>query len=96
MIGALAEQINKIGSSKAEMVLGLLGVNNSAIWNSRLSYWINDDNHANASTFYNQALNPVYTFSARGLGPLKEVWTVYSNGTSATPSIVQTINAREI
>lgn len=96
MIGALAEQIDKIGSSKAEMVLGLLGVNNSAIWNSRLSYWINDDNHANASTFYNQALNPVYTFSARGLGPLKEVWTVYSNGTSATPSIVQTIDAREI
>jgi len=73
VIGLLMELIDKEAKKRQEKIIGILGVNKCFTWNSKLCYWINDDHHPNAQTFYNQALNTVFSSSTRGYNSLKEV-----------------------
>lgn len=40
-------------------------LNKNADWNSKLCRWINDDHHANAQTYFNQALNTLFNYAVR-------------------------------
>ncbi len=61
-------------------IVGLLGVNRCANYNSKLCRWLNSpsDEHGK-DTFYNQALNPLANYSARALLDLKSSWQCVIN-----------------
>jgi len=75
LLGLLSELVDKEAKTKEEKLVGMLGVNRCADFSSRLSKWnINKD--IPDVTFYNQALNTLYNYGARGLPFLTSVWYV--------------------
>ncbi len=75
LLGLLSELVDKEAKTKEEKLVGMIGINKVADWSSKLSMWnanINKPDH----TFYNQALNTLYNYGARGLPFLTSVWYV--------------------
>ncbi len=57
-----------------EKILGLLCLQKINDWNSKLCRWINDDHHANAQTFFNQALNTLMNYASRSWSAMADAF----------------------
>lgn len=97
-VGLFNKAVYEHHETKEEAVLGLLGVNRLADYNSKLSRW-----HSGASaekseqTFYNQALNTIFNYGSRALTALKTVWFMNINNEQINgESIVKSSDARNI
>lgn len=71
--GLIFEKASALSKNKQENIIALLGVNKLVDWNSKLSIW-NTITCTGQNTFFNQALNPLYNFSVRGLSSLYTTW----------------------
>jgi adenine-specific DNA methylase len=79
------------------LVAGIIGLQKCADWNSRLCRWINDDHHANAQTYYNQALNTMTNYAARSWSQLEEmIIASYANSEIIARSDISVSDARSI
>jgi len=73
--GLFNKIVAEMAGSKEELVVGLLGINKLANWNSKLCGWINDGaNEKGRDTFYNQALNTFYNGLSRTISTLDTTW----------------------
>ena len=80
-----------------QLASGLIVLQKCADWDSRLCRWINDDHHANAQTFYNQALNTITNYAARSMTQLEEIVTAaYTGGEIIAMSSVSASDARSV
>lgn len=71
LLGTIAEEARKLaGANTALAAQGLLALNRSANFNARLSPW-QAGRDQSIWTFYNQALNTLWNFSARGVSALE-------------------------
>lgn len=75
-IGILAKIVDEESTTIKEKVIGLLGINKCANFNSKLSKW-RTEREIPADTFYNQALNTLYNYGARGSEILKSTFAFY-------------------
>ena len=74
-IACFVKNIHKHAKSRIEYVIGLLGLNKIANWNSLLCSWNPGvGNEKGESVFYNQALNPMYNHATRTTASLKTCW----------------------
>jgi hypothetical protein len=74
--GLFQELIHKLANNEKMKVYAILGMNALTDWNSKLSRWIYYDNHTNAQTMYNQALNTFYNYSVRTCITIEEMFLV--------------------
>lgn len=72
--GLISSTMKHLAKDTKELAIGLIGLNRTTDWNSKLSRWHTDDTHTNAQTFYNQAFNTLFNYSVRAFSPLKNVW----------------------
>lgn len=73
--GLFVQKISEMAKTNDELVMGLLGINKMADWDSKLARW--DSAPASekvAQTFSNQALNTIFNFPAKGIQSLKTSW----------------------
>jgi putative DNA methylase len=73
--GLFMQKISEMAKTNDELVMGLLGINKMADWDSKLARW--DSAPASekvAQTFSNQALNTIFNFPAKGIQSLKTSW----------------------
>lgn len=98
LIKLFVDNVFKIAKNKKEFVIGMLGIMKIADWNSKLCIWINDDNHPNTHTFYNQALNPLYNFGVRSTLTIPTIWNfdIKAYSTNDEQSNVKLSDARVI
>lgn len=76
---SLLTKITFESESKYFNIVGnLLGVGRCCNWNSKLCHWINQRENA-AQTFYNQALNTLFNFVARGSDNLRTSYNMNLN-----------------
>jgi adenine-specific DNA methylase len=76
LLGTIAEEGRKLAGTDTRLgALGLLMSGRCADWNSRLSRWHESYNKME-NTFYNQALNTLWTYGSRSVLALREeiVW----------------------
>lgn len=77
MHGLLMEIANQKANNQEERVISLLGINSCANWNSKLCYWLSSrKGGGGASTFVNQALNTMFTYTTRTILSLYLSWTL--------------------
>ncbi|MBP6949078.1 MAG: DUF1156 domain-containing protein, partial [Candidatus Pacebacteria bacterium] len=60
IVGLLLQKSMELAKTKKEIVVGILGVNHNANWNSKLSRWDSGKSPSVKDTFSNQALNTLY------------------------------------
>ncbi len=90
------EAIESLASNNLEKVLGVLGVNKLADFNSKLCRW-HSRNSQTAQTFYNQALNTLDNFAGRGMSANYIIWKTDLNNYPFTPQFkIETKDARKI
>lgn len=78
--GLLMEQADNIVASKEEKVALLLAINSCANWNSKLCYWLAPrKGGGGASTFVNQALNTMFTYTVRPTLAIYSSWMLEIN-----------------
>lgn len=83
--------------SVIERTAGLLCLQKCVDWNSQLCRWINDDHHANAQTFFNQALNTLFNFASRSWYSMHELFSMQCQGLNITiESNVKLTDARNV
>ena len=95
----LSKLHNKILAAKEKLKsgAGIISFQKCTDWSSRLCRWINDDHHANAQTFYNQALNSMINYATRSLSQLEEIIAIDFKGYEIlSNSEVITADARAI
>lgn len=95
LLGTIAETARKVaGADTALGVLGLLMLGRSAERNSRLVRW-DPSRDESSQTFYNQALNTMWSYGGRTLQTLSEqlCWTPLPTAARA-PSTVKVSDAR--
>lgn len=73
ILGLFSEKITEIAKSKDELVIGMLGLNKCADWNSKLAIW-NTARDVVQATYTNQALNTLYNHATRSLASLYPTW----------------------
>lgn len=98
LIGLFNLKVVENYNSNKEAVIGLLGINKIADYNSKLSRW-----HSGASaekseqTFYNQALNTIFNYGMRALPSLKSVWFMNINNEFInSDAVIQISDARDV
>lgn len=75
--GLFVKKIIELATSKNELVMGLLGVNKFANFNSKLSMWVNGAGVEKVvHVFTNQALNTFYNYGCRPFLDLKNLWFI--------------------
>lgn len=75
IIGLFIKVIDEIASNEKEVVIGLLGVNKIADWNSKLCVWHSGGHVENPqNTFLNQALNTLNNYGTRALINVLNTW----------------------
>lgn len=91
------ESVYKLHKNKNELVLGLLGINRIADYNSKLSRW-----HSGAQaekseqTFYNQALNTIFNYGTRAMSFTHTAWFMNINNERIhVHSFVDCVDARD-
>ncbi|NMA75029.1 MAG: DUF1156 domain-containing protein, partial [Bacteroidales bacterium] len=95
--GLLLELTDKLAENQKQMVVGLLGVNKSADWNSKLSMWDNGKSPSVKNVFYNQSLNTLFNYGCRGLQLYKTIWFYNINNFQIdSKTKVEPLNATEI
>ena len=78
--GLFSKYVDELSKTKKEYAIGILGINKISNFNSKLSRWASLREH-NIDTFYNQALNPLYDYSARAMSQLNNTWNFDINNT---------------
>ncbi|MEK7720262.1 MAG: anti-phage-associated DUF1156 domain-containing protein [Bacteroidota bacterium] len=73
--GLFAEIFDSLKEDKNELVLGILGLNRIADFNSKLCRW-HSRNTQIAQTFYNQALNTLDNYAAKGMSAQYIIWII--------------------
>lgn len=63
--GMLIREITNQSSSQLGTVFGMLGIGRCSDWNSKLCRWVPSYDKS-AQSFYNQALNTLFTYTVRG------------------------------
>ena len=98
MHGLFMEQIDKFANCSEEVVIGLLGCNRLANWNSKLSQWsAYHTQECGLQTFYNQALNPFYNYTTRALSGVDATWMFNINNSEIeSQNSVKISDARSI
>ena len=77
IIGLLAEKSVSLSSDKHCMVANLLGIGRLSNWSSRLCRWHTGLAHDKGEdVFSNQALNTLFNYCCRPLGPLRVSWRI--------------------
>lgn len=94
----LLQTIEKLSNGDSNlMVTGLLGVNQTLNFGSRLSPWQNDDTHLSQQTFYNQTLNTLFNYACRPFSGYKSIFLLNpANKYIADKGSVQVCDAREL
>jgi putative DNA methylase len=77
-LGLFMESTDKLSKTQNESVVGLLGINKCADWNSKLSIW-NTARDVAQATYTNQALNTLYNYPSRTLCSLYPTWSFVIN-----------------
>jgi len=94
--GLTMELIQGLSNDLRTRVSILLIINNLSNWNSKLCYW-QFQGDKGTSSFYNQALNCVYTPPARGIAALWNLFeTTYQNQKFEVSSLVTPMDARKV
>lgn len=95
--GLLYESIMNMAKSKEEYVIGLLGINKCADWNSKLSVWHSRLGYSQ-NTFLNQALNTLFNYGTRGFTSLSTSWKFNIASCNFTTNIntIADIDARDL
>lgn len=94
--GLLAEKLDLISSDSNTKVLGVIGLNRIADYHSKLCRWNTRRDHI-AQTFYNQALNTLENYAAKGIAAQYIIWIIELNAALLKQkSIVELIDARKI
>ena len=92
------EIYNRIDEKPVKVVAALLGLNKLADWDSKLCRW--DSAPASekiANTFFNQALNTIFNYPARGLKSFQSVWFYRINNYPITSSTkISLSDARDV
>lgn len=78
VLGYLMKLIDEKSKSTDEAVMGMLGINKTSDWNSKLCIWNNGRGVVQA-TFTNQALNTLYNYASRSLSSIYPVWRMSLN-----------------
>ena len=71
----LCRKFDTLKEDKNELVLGILGLNRIADFNSKLCRW-HSRNTQIAQTFYNQALNTLDNYAAVGMSAQYIIWII--------------------
>ena len=75
--GLFAKVSQEKASGQVEKVMGLLGVNKFANFNSKLSMWVNGAGVEKVvHVFTNQSLNPLYNYGSRPIIDLDTLWYI--------------------
>jgi putative DNA methylase len=91
------KSISSLATKNTEYVVGLLSLQKCADWNSKLCRWINDDHHANAQTFFNQALNTLMNYACRSWTSIQETYAIqYKQNNISTETAVTLNDARNV
>ena len=78
---------SSVSKERTEEVAALLSSGKVSDWNSRLSGWMpHKGNEKGNNTFCNQALNPLYNYSARPLSKLTTSWQMEVRNDAPIPS----------
>ena len=94
--GLLMQESFKFSRSKEEYVAALLGIGRSIDWNSKLSPW-DSSREQTKNTFYNQALNTLYNYSARSISFIAHSWLIPFRATYLNSnSLILASDARQI
>lgn len=73
--GMLAEQSDILSTNTNERVVGILGVNKTTDWNSKLCIWYSGAGvEKQVNTFSNQSLNTLSNYGCSGLQNLSNIW----------------------
>ncbi|MCA9627806.1 MAG: hypothetical protein KC766_09075, partial [Myxococcales bacterium] len=101
--GLLCSELKKFAKGTPFTAAAALAAQSCGDWNSRLCRWTpqlarSGGIGALVQTFYNQALNPLYTYGARPIRQLRDValLTVGATSEPVATSWVDTIDAREV
>ncbi|AEW00272.1 DNA methylase [Niastella koreensis] len=73
--GLFAETFDLLKENNNEVVVGVLGLNRVADFNSKLCRW-HSRNAQIAQTFYNQALNTLENYAAKGISAQYIIWII--------------------
>lgn len=80
--GLFMENIEKMARIRAELAIGLLGINKLCNWNAKLARWNSDGaNEKGQEVFSNQALNTLYNYLSRTVKSLHTTWFFNINNT---------------
>ena len=83
-------------SRKVDLISGILGINRMADYGSKLCRWDPNTDIAK-QTYYNQALNTLFNWGARGLKMQSTIWKNEYNGNKIfMPTSVEIRDAREV
>lgn len=94
--GLFAEKLHECHTNKNEEVLGIIGLNRIADYNSKLCRWNTRRDHI-AQTFYNQALNTLENYSTKGIAAQYIIWLIeLSKNLNKYEELTETIDARKI
>ncbi|WP_040209690.1 anti-phage-associated DUF1156 domain-containing protein [Neobacillus jeddahensis] len=73
--GLISKTVNKRAKDNLTLVAGYLGLNRCLNFNSKLSRWVADASKENGvDTFYNQALNTIFNYTAKSIVNLSSSW----------------------
>ncbi|XOS91176.1 hypothetical protein ACLMAB_21405 [Brevibacillus laterosporus] len=98
ILGIYNKAIFELHQNKKELVIGILGINRLADYNSKLSRWHNGASaEKSEQTFYNQALNTIYNYGVRAMAFTKTAWFMNINNEDINVnSSISSIDARKI
>lgn len=95
LLGLFAKHI-ALAESQTERVVGILGLNKCADFNSKLCRW-NPNCDKTEQTFYNQALNTLMNWGTRSLSMVRTLWFRTSmNSSLQSTASVQLADARDV
>lgn len=77
MNGLFSMKSNELAETKLDRVIGILGVNKLANFNSKLSMWVNGAGVEKVvHVFTNQSLNPYFDYGSRSLIDVDTLWFI--------------------
>ncbi len=93
----VSRNILSLSNSTDDLVCGALCLQKCVDWNSKLSRWINDDHHANAQTFFNQALNTLMNYATRSWYSMKDPFFLQANPNNIlSQNSIELCDARDV
>jgi putative DNA methylase len=96
--GLFSKLIYKNAKNRTEFVIGLLGLNKTVDWDSKLCIWnVGAGTEKTQNTYTNQALNTLYNYGTRGLLMYKSNWFMnLNNYPNHCKKTINVIDARDL